>query len=183
MSGKISGGLYKKNNFLLQKNGLLHSVVVESGAIYKMPFLKGQETFSIDNKGRVNIPSKMRKCLSLEANDTFVVTRGTDNCVWAYPLDEWKKYEEKFESLNQYDEKNRYFLRMLLMWSEEVTLDAQQRISIPKKLLDYAKIDAKVTIVGMVDRIEFWEPAQFDTYLAKETETYESVAEKVMGSV
>jgi len=69
------------------------------------------------------------------------------------------------------------------MWSEEVTLDAQQRISIPKKLLDYAKIDTKVTIVGMVDRIEFWEPAQFDAYLAKETETYESVAEKVMGSV
>ncbi len=148
-----------------------------------MAFFKGQESYSIDNKGRVNIPSKMRKSVSPDANDTFVVTRGTDNCVWAYPLDEWKKYEDKFESLNQYDEKNRYFLRMLLMWAEEVTLDAQQRISIPKKLLEYAKIDSKVTIIGMGDKIEFWEPKNYDKYINANEESYEAVAQKVMGAI
>ena len=148
-----------------------------------MAFFKGQETYSIDNKGRVNIPSKMRKSVSPDANDTFVVTRGADNCVWAFPLDEWKKYEDKFETLNQYDEKNRYFLRMLLMWAEEVTLDAQQRISIPKKLLEYAKIDAKVTIIGMGDKIEFWEPKHYDKYINATDESYEAVAQKVMGTI
>lgn len=145
-----------------------------------MSFFKGQETYSIDNKGRVNIPAKMRKSMSPEANDTFVVTRGTENCIVAYPLDEWKKYEEKLQNLNQFDEKNRFFLRTILMWSEEVGLDAQQRVSLPKKLIDFAQIDNKTTIVGMVDRIEFWKPENFEKYLSSSTESYESVAALVM---
>lgn len=144
-----------------------------------MAFFKGQEIYSIDSKGRVNIPAKMRKSLSPEANDTFAITRGLDRCITAYPIDEWKKYEEKFANLNQYDEKNRYFLRMLLMWSEEVTLDAQQRITLPKKLLEFAGIDNKVMIVGMGDHIEFWNPDEFESYLKKFDEPYEKVAEKV----
>ncbi len=145
-----------------------------------MTFFKGQETYSIDAKGRVNIPSKMRKSLLPEANDTFTVTRGTDNCVVAYPLNEWKAYEEKFSKLNQYDEKNRYFLRRLLMWAEEVALDSQQRIMIPKKLLDFAGIDKKVTIIGVADHIEFWNPDEYEKYLGSSDESYETAASKVM---
>lgn len=144
-----------------------------------MAFFKGQETYSIDTKGRVNIPVKMRKSLSPDANDTFAITRGLDKCITAYPIDEWKKYEEKFANLNQYDEKNRFFLRMLLMWSEEVALDGQQRISLPRKLLDFAGIEGKVMIVGMGDHIEFWNPEEFESYLNKYNEPYEKVAEHV----
>jgi MraZ protein len=145
-----------------------------------MAFFKGQELYSIDNKGRVNIPAKMRKALSPDANDTFTVTRGVDKCIVAYPLDEWRVIEERLEKLNQYDEKNRYFLRVLLMWGEEVGLDGQQRISLPKKLLEFAEIDTKVKIVGMIDHIEFWNPDEFDKYLNRYSESYESIAEKVM---
>jgi MraZ protein len=145
-----------------------------------MAFFKGQELYSIDNKGRVNIPAKMRKALSPDANDTFTVTRGVDKCIVAYPLDEWRVIEERLEKLNQYDEKNRYFLRILLMWGEEVSLDGQQRISLPKKLLEFAEIDTKVKIVGMIDHIEFWNPDEFDKYLNRYSESYESIAEKVM---
>lgn len=144
-----------------------------------MAFFKGQETYSIDNKGRVNIPVKMRKSISPEANDTFAITRGLDKCITAYPIDEWKRYEEKFADLNQYDEKNRYFLRMLLMWSEEVSLDAQQRISLSRKLMDFAGIDGKVMIVGMGDHIEFWNPDEFELYLTRYDDSYEKVAEQV----
>jgi len=144
-----------------------------------MAFFKGQETYSIDAKGRVNIPAKMRKSLSPEANDTFAITRGLDKCITAYPIDEWKKYEEKFSNLNQYDEKNRYFLRMLLMWSEETLLDGQQRITLPRKLLEFAGIEGKVMIVGMGDHIEFWDPSEFENYLNKHSEPYEKVAEQV----
>ncbi|MFP4543727.1 MAG: division/cell wall cluster transcriptional repressor MraZ [Bacteroidota bacterium] len=145
-----------------------------------MAFFKGQELFSIDNKGRVNIPAKMRKALSPDANDTFIITRGTDKCIYAYPMDEWKKYEEKLENLNQYDSQNRFFLRKLLMWSDEATLDGQQRISVPKKLLEFAGIKNKVMIVGMVDRIELWDPEEFDKYLSEHDESYEDVAAQVM---
>jgi len=147
-----------------------------------MAFFKGQEIYSIDNKGRVAIPSKMRKAIAPEAKETFVVTQGADKCVYAYPLDVWAKYEQKFEDLNQYDTKQRFFLRSLLMWSEEVALDSQQRISLPKKLIEFAEIDNKVCIVGMADHIEFWNPDTFDNYLKSHEESYEEVAEKVMAN-
>ena len=144
-----------------------------------MAFFKGQEIFE-DAKGRVNVPSKMRKALSPSANDTFVITRGVDECIVAYPFDEWKKYEEKFEQLNQYDEKNRYFLRVLLMWSEDVKIDAQQRIALPKALIEFAGIDKQVAIIGMIDHIEFWNPDKFRAYLSSQDESYGDVAGKVM---
>ncbi len=145
-----------------------------------MAFFKGQETFSLDAKGRVSIPAKMRKAISPEASDTFVVTRGQDNCVVAYPMDEWKKYEETFKDLNQYNEKNRYFLRMVLMWSEESSMDGLQRITIPKKLHDFAVIDKKVLIVGVGDHIEFWNPERYEEYLNTFSESYEDVSAAVM---
>mgnify|MGYP001014872173 FL=1 len=145
-----------------------------------MSFFKGQEVFSIDNKGRVNIPAKMRKALSPEANDTFIITRGADKCVVAYPLNEWKKYEEQYAKLDQFDEKNRFFLRVILAWSEETEIDAQQRISLSKKYLDFAGIEGKVTIVGMIDHIEFWNPEEFDRYISTYNESYEDVAAQVM---
>ncbi len=145
-----------------------------------MAFFKGQETYSIDTRGRVNVPAKMRKSISPDANNTFTVTRGQETCIVAYPLDEWKKYEEKFENLNQYDKKNRFFLRMILMWSEEVSLDAQQRIGIPKKLLEYAGIDKKVLIVGVGDHIELWDPDAYEKYIEGFDESYEDIAATVM---
>lgn len=145
-----------------------------------MAFFKGQEIYSIDAKGRVNIPAKMRKGISPEANDTFAMTRGLDKCIEAYPLDEWRKYEEKFEQLNQYDPLKRFFLRTVLMWVEEITMDGQQRISVPKKLLEFAGIDKQVVIVGMGNHIELWNPEEFDNYLSSHKESYEEVAPQVM---
>ncbi len=147
-----------------------------------MSRFKGEETYSIDNKGRVNIPAKMRRSLSPEANETFVVTRGFEKCIYAYPLDEWIKKEEAYEALNEYDEGNRYFLRMLLRFSQDVKMDGQQRISVPKELLNFADIDKKVTIAGVMNHIEFWNPDNYDRYMNSHEESYEEVAGKVMSS-
>lgn len=145
-----------------------------------MAFFKGQETYSIDAKGRVSVPAKMRRSIAPDANNTFTITRGQDKCVVAYPMDEWKKYEDRFQELNQYDAKNRYFLRMILSWSEEVSIDGQQRISIPKKLSEFANIDKKVTIVGVGDHLELWNPEEYEKYLGGYEESYEDIAAKVM---
>ncbi len=146
-----------------------------------MGFFKGQETYSIDSKGRVNVPSKMRKSLSPEAGEMFVVTRGVDPCIVAYPMNEWRIYEEKFAQLNQYIEKDRNFLRMILGWAEEVALDGNQRISIPRRHLEFAGISSKVTIVGMIDHLELWQPEEFAKNMKAQTESYGEVAAKVMG--
>ncbi len=145
-----------------------------------MAFFKGQELYSIDSKGRVSIPAKMRKSLSPEAQDTFSLLRGHEECIVAYPMDEWKKYENKLEALNQFDPENRFFLRTLLLWSEDATLDAQQRIILPKKLLEFSGIDTKVMIIGMIDHIEFWNPETFENYMGGHSESFEDVSKKVM---
>lgn len=148
-----------------------------------MSFFKGRELYSVDSKGRVNLPAKMRKSMSPDANDTFVITRGPDEdpCIYAYPMDEWQKFEENLKQLNQFNERERFFLRTLLYWSDEVTLDKQFRITIPKSLLDFTKIEKEALILGAMDHVEIWEPKIFDTYLGRKTESYAAVAESVMG--
>lgn len=149
-----------------------------------MSFFKGRETYSVDEKGRVAIPAKMRKSMAPESNDTFVVTRGPDDdpCIYAYPLDEWKRMEERLGNLNQYSERDRFFLRTLLYWADELTLDKQYRVMIPKALVDFAKIDRTVLVIGSMDHIELWNPEIFDSYLEKRNESYSEVAEAVMGT-
>ena len=148
-----------------------------------MSFFKGRENYSVDDKGRVAIPAKMRKSMSPEAADTFVVTRGPDEdpCIYVYPLDEWKKMEAQLAGLNQYNGRDRFFVRTLLYWADELVLDKQHRVMIPKALLEFAKIDKNALIIGAMDHIEIWNPEIFDSYLNKRDESYADVAERVMG--
>ena len=148
-----------------------------------MSFFKGREIYSVDAKGRVNIPAKMRKSMSPDANDTFVVTRGPDDepCIYAYPLDEWRKFEENLKGLNQFNEQDRFFVRTLLYWADEVAFDGQFRIMIPKALMDFTRIEKNALILGAMDHIEIWNPEIFETYMSARTESYANVAASVMG--
>jgi MraZ protein len=146
-----------------------------------MSSFKGSDIYSVDAKGRVSIPSKMRRNISPEANSTFVVTRGLEKCLYGYPLDEWRKLETSIKALNQTSEEDRFSMRMLLQYSEELTLDGQFRILIPKTLLEYAEIKKEVYIIGVLDHIELWDPQNFKRYIDSMKKSYESVAESVLG--
>lgn len=149
-----------------------------------MSFFKGRETYSVDEKGRVSLPAKMRKSIAPEANDTFVITRGPDDdpCIYLYPLDEWKVIEDSLKVLNQYSEQDRFFLRTLLSWADEVTFDRQFRIMIPKSLIEFTGISRNVLILGSMNHIELWHPEVFEKYLSRQEQSYAAVAESVMGS-
>lgn len=146
-----------------------------------MSSFKGSDIYSVDAKGRVSIPSKMRRNISPEANSTFVVTRGLEKCLYGYPLDEWRKLEASIKALNQTSEEDRFSMRMLLQYSEELALDGQFRILIPKSLLEYAEIKKEVYIIGVLDHIELWDPLNFKRYIESMKKSYESVAESVLG--
>jgi MraZ protein len=141
---------------------------------------KGQAEHSVDSKGRVAIPAKMRKALSPAANETFTITRGFEDCIFLYPMDEWSDIEEEIEELNMYDKDVRKFVRLIMRWASEDTLDGQGRISIPNPLLKFAKLDDSALILGAFDHIEIWDPAQFDGYLNEQPDEYETLAESVM---
>ncbi len=141
---------------------------------------KGQFTYSLDSKGRVSIPSKLRKFISSEANDTIVMTTGTVKCIDIYPLDEWQKFEARLDTLNTFLPKDSRFIRILLQNASEDTLDSQSRILIPQNLLEYAKIEKEVLILGVHKKIEFWNPKIYAEYLEEFPETYEQIAAQVM---
>jgi len=146
-----------------------------------MARFKGQAAYSVDAKGRVAIPAKMRNALTPEAQGTFTLTKGFEKCIYAYPQDGWKVKEDEYSQLNVNNRKARHRVRMILMWAEEVSLDGQGRISLPRSLADYAGIGDRALIIGAMDRIEIWDPEAFEAYLQEQTMDQESLAEEVMG--
>ena len=141
---------------------------------------RGQFKYSVDSKGRVSIPAKLRKHVSPEANDSFVMTQGTATCIDVYPLDQWSRFEDKLLTLNPFKPNDAKFIRMILQHATEDTLDSQSRILIPQALLEYAKIQKDVLILGALKKIEIWNPDLYADYLKKAPETYEQIAAEVM---
>ena len=148
-----------------------------------MAGFKGQAENSIDGKGRMPVPAKMRRALSPDAKETFVATRGLEQCVFLYPLDAWEEIESEIARLNQFDPQARAFVRTINMWAEELSLDGQGRIALPKSLIEFAGLQpgGRAQVIGAFDRIEVWDPAVFEAHINGQTETYESLAERVMG--
>ena len=141
----------------------------------------GSFKYSVDSKGRVSIPAKLRKNLTPEANDTFVLTRGTAQCIDVYPMDNWKELAaNKLNQLNSFDPKEAMFIRMFLQEAAEDKLDAQSRLLIPKTLLEYAGIEKEIFILGAVKKIEFWNPEKYEAYLKENVQSYEQIANEVM---
>lgn len=147
-----------------------------------MPSFKGSDTYIVDVKGRVSIPSKMRKSIEPSAQLTFVLTRGMERCLYAYPLNEWRRLEEEIRKMPQSNEKDRFFVRMLMQWSEEVELDSQFRLLLPKQLMEFAQIEKEAFFIGVLDHIELWNPEYFKKYIEGKKDTYENVAESLIGS-
>jgi MraZ protein len=145
-----------------------------------MSSFKGSYSYSVDSKGRINIPAKLKKYVSPEANDTFVVTRGFEKCLFLYPLDEWNALENSIRELTSSNSQHRFITRTLLQYATESQLDGQSRITIPKELMQFAGIEDQVLIVGVLERIEVWNPKEYEKYMSTQTESYETVAQSVL---
>lgn len=146
-----------------------------------MAGFKGQAEYSVDSKGRVAIPAKMRSAVNPAAKGAFTLTRGFEECIFLYPADRWEEIEEDISSLNTFNREARAFSRIIMMWAEEVTPDGQGRVSLPKSLMEFAGITDRALIIGSLDHIEIWDPARFEAYLNQEVGNYETLAEQVMG--
>lgn len=150
-----------------------------------MAGFKGQAENTIDGKGRVPVPAKMRKSLSADAKDTFVATRGEGQFVVLFPLDYWEQeIEAKLARLNNFDAQDREFIRSLYRWAEEVTMDSQGRIALPKALATFAdlKTSSKARIIGAFDCIEIWDPEVNDRHEAEQDTPYADLAKSVMAA-
>ena len=118
----------------------------------------GEYQYSLDSKGRVNIPAKFRQSLSKENQNTFVATRGQDPCVWIYPLTEWKKIEDDLRNLSSVSSVHRTFIRQIARSATPSICDKQGRITLSPSLISYANLDKEALIIGMINKIEIWNP-------------------------
>jgi MraZ protein len=141
----------------------------------------GSFKYSIDTKGRISIPAKLRKYVSSEANDTFILTRGTAQCIDIYPMDQWKLLTaNRLNQLNSFDPDEAMFIRMFLQEAAEDKLDSQSRLLIPKNLVEYAEIDKEVFILGAIKKIEIWNPDTYEDYIKTHEKSYSQISKEVM---
>ena len=122
----------------------------------------GEYTYSLDSKGRVNIPSKFRQTLSTDNQNTFVITRGLDSCIWVYPLIQWKEIEENLRKLSSLSSIHRAFVRNTARYATPSTYDKQGRINLTPSLINFASLEKDVLIIGMVNKMEIWDPVQLE---------------------
>jgi len=124
----------------------------------------GEFRYSIDSKGRVNIPAKFRKALPDTSEDTFVVTRGLDENIVVYSLDKWQQIEEELLKLSSRLPGHRAYKRQATRFATPLKFDSQGRVAIPINLLQHAGVEKEVVIIGMIDEIEIWDPVVLERY-------------------
>ncbi|WP_066368338.1 division/cell wall cluster transcriptional repressor MraZ [Neobacillus fumarioli] len=137
----------------------------------------GEYHHSIDNKGRVIVPSKFRE----ELGEMFIITRGLDQCLFGYPLSEWKVIEDKLKSLPLTKKDARAFTRFFFSGATESELDKQGRINIPAPLMQYAKLEKECVILGVSNRIEIWSKQIWEDYFSQSEESFAEIAENMIG--
>ena len=120
--------------------------------------LTGEFNHSIDAKGRLIIPSKFRENLG----ENFVITKGLDGCLFLYPDNEWKTFEEKLRTLPLTNKDARIFTRFFLGSAVDGGLDKQGRVLISSALHNFAHLEKEVVLVGVLDRVEIWDKAKWE---------------------
>ena len=137
----------------------------------------GEFHHTVDNKGRLIIPSRVREDLG----DQFIVTRGLEKCLFIYPRDEWDNIIQKYKQLPDTKDR-RYFMRIFLSGATICELDKQGRINIPIPLLEYASLEKDCIIIGVDDRLEVWSKERWDAFITENEENLSDIADNLFAS-
>ena len=135
----------------------------------------GEYHHSIDDKGRLIIPSKFRS----ELGESFVVTRGLDNCLFVFSLIEWNKIVEKLKKLSFTKKDARNFTRFLLSGATVCELDKQGRVNISTSLIEFASLDKECIVIGVNDRLEIWSKTKWDEFFNENSDKLSDIAENL----
>jgi len=128
---------------------------------------RGRFEYTIDPKGRVNIPARFREQLSESATESVVITNYS-GCIYAYPAVQWERIEEKLAAkVSSVNKKKNAFVRFFVGGAVEAVPDKQGRILIPPSLRSYAGLERDVVIIGMPNRFEIWDRQRWDVEVSR----------------
>ncbi|MBQ3671796.1 MAG: division/cell wall cluster transcriptional repressor MraZ [Treponema sp.] len=140
-----------------------------------MELLTGEYKNTLDEKGRIQLPSKLRGNLS---GNVLIVTQSLDRCLWLYTPEEWKNLSSKImESASPFNTQNRLVLRRLIAPAQEVEFDKSGRLSIPQSLREYAGLAKECVILGINKYMELWDAETYEKYLLENEENFLQAAE------
>ncbi len=145
-----------------------------------MPSFTGTYEHTIDNKGRLSIPIKIRDVLKEYGSEKLYLTI-LEDCIEAYPLEEWAKKEEKLRNLPSRDKEIKMFLRAQYSRAYDCKLDRSGRILIPPYMRNGSSIDSKVAILGVMDHFEIWPLDKWEEQFKEIEKNMTSLEEKVAG--
>lgn len=137
--------------------------------------LIGEYEHSLDAKGRLIMPSKLRD----DMGEKFVITKGLDGCLFGFSQTEWENFETKLKALPLTNKNARDFVRFFLSGAMECELDKQGRFLIPNNLRTVANLEKEVITVGVGTRIEIWNKEKWTAYNSEENISADDIAENM----
>jgi MraZ protein len=137
--------------------------------------LLGEYNHNLDVKGRVSVPAKFREDLG----ESFIVTKGLDNCLFAYSKEEWQTFETKLKALPMTNTNARNFIRFFFAGATECEIDKQGRVNIPQILRDYAGLSKDVSIIGVSTRVEIWDRQKWGDYTSPDNMDVNDIASQM----
>lgn len=123
----------------------------------KQTMLIGEFEHTLDAKGRISMPAKLKK----DIGESFILTKGLDGCLFAFSMEEWLNFETKLKTLPLSDKNSRNFVRFFLSGATECEIDKQGRFLIPNNLREAASLVKEAVIIGVGTRIEIWDKSKW----------------------
>ncbi len=146
-----------------------------------MSHLIGEFNCKLDAKGRLMVPSGLKKQLPGVDAEGLMINRGFEKHLTIYSKVQWAKISNELSQLNGFEKRVREFVRYFMRGVSELTLDASGRVLLPKPLLEYAGINSELVLSCQFDKIEVWAKDAYDAQLDDEPENFANLAEEVMG--
>ena len=149
--------------------------MVDSGEKWGMNMFIGEYHHTIDEKGRIIIPAKFRDGLGKR----FIITRGLENCLFVYPMDNWNRICEKLNSLPFTKKDARIFNRFFMSGATDVELDKQGRVNVSSPLINYANLIKDCVIIGTGDRLEIFSQESWDDFFNSTKDSMSDIADNL----
>ncbi len=135
-----------------------------------------------DVKGRVMVPSDLKKQLAPVSGNGFVIKRAVfQSCLELYPMEEWNALMQKMNGLNRFSRKNNDFIRRFTAGVRTVEMDSTGRLNIPKDLMSFAGISKELVVSSAINIVEIWDKQKYEQAIDDAANDFADLAEEVMG--
>lgn len=143
-----------------------------------MNALTGQYEVKVDGKGRLRLPTDLLRQIPEETRTKYVLNKGLDNCLRLYPINQWNNITQELNKLSYFQSREREFLRFFYQAATQVELDSNDRVLVPKRLIDATGIKDEVVILAFHDVIEIWSSEAYYSQV-KEPENFAQMADEI----